>query len=139
MHRQDPFNSLDTRGDGRYAEALLLRSLQGATAGEKPGLATAAGKGGLESRGQVCFSLSLHGGSRGDARSRASAAIPPSTRRDTPSPAPSTLPAVSLQIRFSHRPPAAPAEISPPATPLAASWDVEGLFSKYGWQEELNN
>lgn len=34
-HRQDPFNSLDARGDGRHAEALLLRSLQGAAAGEK--------------------------------------------------------------------------------------------------------
>lgn len=35
MHRQDPFNSLDARGDGRHAEALLLRSLQGAAAGEE--------------------------------------------------------------------------------------------------------
>jgi len=53
---------------------------------------------------------------------------PPSARRDTPGPAPSTFPALSLQTHFSQLPLAAPTEIPPPARFLAAGRDVEGLF-----------
>lgn len=63
----------------------------------------------------------------------------PSPRGDTPSPTVSICPVLSLQTLFSKLPLAVPAGIPSPMKFLAAGWDVEGFFSKYGWQEALSN